>query len=229
LIENRYLVNHPCLDIILNSQFAATNAKRLVKTLFTVSITALAFSFLTACQTPPPAPKAPAPYSGPVLPIEQSERGVQIFLPSAVLFEVGKAEFKPGESASYLDRVATLLTTKTGNKVEVEGHTDSTGSASANQKLSDLRAESTLKALLERGVPADRLSSVGYSFNRPVASNATDDGKKLNRRVELVILDEKVENITRGEPEGAFVSAWANLKRMVEQGLVKVADAEVKK
>ena len=61
----------------------------------------------------------------------------------------------------------------------------------------------------------------GFSFNRPVASNATDEGKRLNRRVELIVLDEKVATFTAGEPSGAFESAWAKLKALVEQGLVK--------
>ena len=54
-----------------------------------------------------------------------------------------------------------------------------------------------------------------------MASNATDEGKKVNRRVELLIVDEKVENITRGEPAGSFESAFDKLKKMVEDGLIK--------
>ena len=176
-------------------------------------------SCLAACQTPPPPP--PAAYSGPSLAIEQSERGVQIFLPSSVLFDAGKADFKQAEAAPYLDRVAQLLTTKTQKKVAVEGHTDNTGNAASNQKLSEQRAEVVLAALAQRGVPADRLTSFGYSFNRPMASNATESGKAVNRRVELVILDEKVANITQGEPASSFESAFDKLKKMVESGLIK--------
>ena len=160
------------------------------------------------------------------MPIEQSDRGVQIFLPSSVLFDSGKAVFKDAEAAPYLDRVAKLLTTKTSNKVSVEGHSDNVGSAATNQSLSQARAASLLKALADRGVPADRLIAVGHSFNRPIASNATEDGKKLNRRVEIVILDEKVENITKGEAPNAFESAWANLKAMMDKGLVKPVESK---
>lgn len=189
---------------------------------------ALSVAVLVGCKTPPPPPPPPAPvpapvaaYSGPSLPIEQSERGVQIFLPSTVLFDAGKAEFKVAEATPYLDRLAVLLSTKTKSKVVVEGHTDNAGTAAGNQKLSEQRAESVRSALATRGVPADRLSAVGYSFNRPMASNATDEGKKVNRRVELLIVDEKVENITRGEPAGSFESAFDKLKKMVEDGLIK--------
>lgn len=178
----------------------------------------LATSLLTACSTPPPPP---ARYTGPSLAIEQSERGVQIFLPSTVLFDVGKADFKQAEAAPYLDRLAQLLTTKTKNRVAVEGHTDNSGNAAVNQKLSEQRAEVVLAALTQRGVPAERLVSAGFSFNRPMASNATEPGKAVNRRVELIILDEKVANITQGEPAGSFESAFDKLKQMVESGLIK--------
>ena len=180
-------------------------------------------ALVTGCASPqPPAPKpVVAAYSGPSLAIEQTERGVQIFLPSTVLFDAGKADFKQAEAAPYLDRLAKLLTEKTKNKVAVEGHTDNVGNAAGNQKLSEQRAEVIRAALAQRGVPADRLTAVGYSFNRPMASNATDEGKAVNRRVELIILDEKVTNITQGEPAASFESAFDKLKKMVESGLIK--------
>ena len=175
---------------------------------------------LAACQTPPPAPPAVA-YSGPVLPIEQSERGVQIFLPASVLFAVGSAEFDAAQAGPYLDRVAMLLRTKTVKDVAVEGHADNVGSIESNLKLSQARSANVLRALAERGVPAARLQSQGFSSNRPIASNASDDGRRLNRRVELIVLGEKVETITQGEPAGSFDSAWARLKELVDRGLVQ--------
>jgi outer membrane protein OmpA-like peptidoglycan-associated protein len=181
---------------------------------------------LTACTTPPAPPQvvpapAPAVYSGPKLPIAQSDRGVLIFLPSAALFEVGKSTLNPAESDAYLQRMAELLNTKTRHDVLLEGHTDNTGPASINQPLSEARARAVREALVERGVATERLRTAGYSFNRPVASNATEDGRRLNRRVEVVILEEKVETITQGEPANAFEAAWDRLKSLIEQGLVK--------
>lgn len=186
---------------------------------------------LQACQTPPPPapPPAPAPvavYTGPTLPIEQSDRGVQIFLPSAALFETGKSDLNVTESEAYLRRVTQLLNTKTVNKIQLEGHTDTVGSATTNQALSEARAKSVREALVKLGIAPERISTAGYAFNRPVASNATEEGRKLNRRVELLIVDEKVENITRGEPANAFESAWANLKKMIDQGLVKPVETK---
>ncbi|MDD0817060.1 OmpA family protein [Curvibacter sp. HBC28] len=183
---------------------------------------------LLACQSPPPAAPAPAPaavapYSGPTLPIAQSDRGVQIFLPSAALFELGQSTLNPTESGPYLQRISTLLMTKTERPVVLEGHTDNTGSATTNQALSEARAQTVRNALQALGVPAQRLSTVGYSFKRPVASNATEEGRRLNRRVEVLILDEKVEQITRGEAPNAFESAWEQLKSLMDRGLVRPA------
>ena len=174
---------------------------------------------LTACQTPPPAP--PAPYTGPVLPIQQAERGVEIFLPSAALFDVGKSSLNTAEAGPYLDRVAYLVTKKSDKAIALEGHADSVGSVASNQKLSEDRAAEIGKALIARGVPEQRIQTAGFSSWRPVASNSTEDGRRLNRRVEVVLLEEKVENVTAGEPAGAFASAWDQLKAMIEQGVVK--------
>jgi hypothetical protein len=66
-----------------------------------------------------------------------------------------------------------------------------------------------------------RVDTSGFSFNRPVASNATDEGKRLNRRVEIIVLDEKVEALTAGEPAGSFEAAWARLKDLIQSGAVK--------
>lgn len=180
---------------------------------------------LAACQTPPPAP-APVAYTGPVLPIEQSERGVQIFLPSTVLFESGSAEFKAREAEPYLARVAMLVKTKTDKKISIEGHADNVGAPATNQALSEARAASVRKAMIDAGVAPERMTTQGFSFNRPIASNATEQGRGLNRRVELTILDEQVANITRGEPANAFSSAWAQLKALVDSGAVKPVESK---
>jgi len=181
----------------------------------------LAAMLLSACQTPPPAP---APYSGPVLPIQQAERGVEIMLPSSALFEVGKSSLNLQEAGPYLDRIAYLIKTKSDKQVALEGHADNVGNPDLNQKLSDERAAEVGKGLAARGVPEQRIKTSGFSSRRPVASNSTAEGRQLNRRVEVVLLDEKVENITRGEPAGAFASAWDQLKNLIDQGVVKAVE-----
>lgn len=160
--------------------------------------------------------------------MDQIDRGAVIFLPSLVLFDVGKATFNSSEAGPYLDRVARLLTTKTQKAVSVEGHTDSDGSASLNDGLSKARAAAVSEALSSRGVAGSRLSTSGYSYNRPMASNATEEGKRQNRRVEIVVLDETVAALAQGEPAGSFESAWARLKSLVESGQIKPAEQTVK-
>lgn len=195
----------------------STHAARLCTT---VAALALTGALLSACQQAPVVPAAPV-YTGPTLPIAQSERGVQIFLPSSALFESGKSSLNVTESAAYLQRVAVLINTKTDKNVILEGHTDNLGNEALNQELSEARARSVREALIAQGIDAKRLSTAGYSFNRPVASNANDEGRKLNRRVEVVILEEKVENITRGEAPNAFENAWDRLKAMMDKGLIQ--------
>ena len=178
---------------------------------------------LTGCASAPPPPPAPARPPAPVvtrpavvLPIAQLDRGVQIVLPDSVLFQSGKADLNVADSGPYLDRIAMLLNTKTVKKIAVEGHTDSVGNAASNQRLSEQRADAVANALLARAVTADRLSRRGLSSTQPVAPNDVDAGRRLNRRTELIVLDETVDNITRGEPANAFEDAAARVKAALE-------------
>lgn len=186
------------------------------------------FAALAGCASaPPPPPPAPAPAPAPVakpsvvLPIAQLDRGVQIVLPDSVLFESGKAALNDTASAPYLDRIAVLLTTKTEKLIAVEGHTDNVGAAALNQKLSEQRADAVAAALIARGVPVARVSKRGLSFSQPAAPNDVDAGRRLNRRTELIVLDETVANITQGEPANSFEDAAARVKAALEAGAGK--------
>ncbi|MBT9499229.1 MULTISPECIES: OmpA family protein [Zoogloea] len=177
---------------------------------FLVAVCSVLVLNLNACATP--APKAP-----PVkLAISQSERGVMLWLPDNVLFEFGRATLNSSLSDPYMDRVAQLLKEKTVKAVSLEGHTDSIGAENANLVLSVSRATAVRQALLDRQVPEARLSAIGYGFAKPIAPNDSELGRRLNRRVEIIILDEQVENLTRGEPEGAFEEAFSKLKGQLE-------------
>lgn len=186
-------------------------------------LAALALAALAGCASAPPPAPAPAPVAKPtvVLPMAQLDRGVQIVLPDAVLFESGKAALNVGASAPYLDRVATLLTTKTTKQISVEGHTDNVGSAAGNQKLSEQRAAAVSAALLERGVPEARMSKRGFSFSQPAAPNDVEAGRRLNRRTELIVIGETVANISRDEPANSFEDAAARVKAALEAGAGK--------
>ncbi|MDO5103170.1 MAG: OmpA family protein [Lautropia sp.] len=107
-----------------------------------------------------------------------------------VLFAFGKAELLPSSSAR-LDKLAQFLMDNPERKLRVEGYTDSVGSAGFNQKLSERRADAVKFALVRRGIASDRITAVGYGKDYPVATNSTDAGRAMNRRVEVVIADEK--------------------------------------
>lgn len=105
---------------------------------------------------------------------------------TGILFDTGKADLK-SESAPALDEVAKLLKQNPTLNVYVVGHTDNVGALAANIDLSKRRAASVMQALIAQyGISADRLQAYGDGPYAPVASNRTDDGKALNRRVELV-------------------------------------------
>ena len=76
-------------------------------------------------------------------------------------------------------------------KIRVEGHTDSDGSDTRNLKLSQLRADAVMNALIDRGVEANRLDSAGFGEMKPVDTNSTPKGKANNRRVEFIIIEQE--------------------------------------
>jgi outer membrane protein OmpA-like peptidoglycan-associated protein len=115
----------------------------------------------------------------------QTDRGVVLTL-GDVLFATGKAEMAPGAKQT-MDYLAAFLNKYPDRKVLVEGHTDSTGSAELNLNLSERRAQSVKIALLERGIAFDRIDTIGYGKDKPIADNDTPSGRQQNRRVEIVI------------------------------------------
>ena len=105
-----------------------------------------------------------------------------------VQFATASAVILP-QSAGTLDAIAGLLETCPEAAFEVAGHTDDRASDEYNLQLSRSRAASVVAALRQRGVPVDRLASAGYGESRPIADNATEEGRQLNRRVEFVPLE----------------------------------------
>lgn len=89
------------------------------------------------------------------------------------------------KSNKSLDDVAKLMQEDTNLKLDIEGHTDNTGTAEKNQSLSDNRAKSVYDYLIKKGIAAERLKSAGYGQDQPVADNKTAAGRSQNRRVEL--------------------------------------------
>jgi outer membrane protein OmpA-like peptidoglycan-associated protein len=108
-------------------------------------------------------------------------------LKEKIFFDTSKATIKP-VSFELLDEAAQVLNAHPEvKKLTIEGHTDSTGAAAANQALSQARAEAVRDYLVKKGVAADRLSAKGYGATRPIGENATAAGREANRRVELMI------------------------------------------
>jgi len=132
--------------------------------------------------------------------LQMAERGLVITFVAEVLFDSGKADVKK-EADPILGKVATVIRKKVSDRnVGIEGHTDNvpiTYSAwKSNWELSTARATGVLHHLIDKGrLEPEKLSAIGYGEYRPIASNDTDEGRQLNRRVEVVILPKTVEKL----------------------------------
>ncbi len=113
----------------------------------------------------------------------------------AIYFNSGKATFKTGdkETPARLDAIKEILKNYPNAKFSIEGHTDNTGSAKINDKLSQDRANAVLNALVERGVNPENLEAKGFGSSQPVASNKTAAGKAQNRRTEIKHIGSKYQ------------------------------------
>jgi outer membrane protein OmpA-like peptidoglycan-associated protein len=114
-------------------------------------------------------------------------RGARIVAEN-ILFTSGKATLR-AESYPELNRLARLLSENPSVKIEVSGHTDNTGSASLNKRLSKSRALSVKRYLEGQGIAPERIDYEGYGFDQPIAPNITPEGRALNRRVEIKVIE----------------------------------------
>ncbi|PEN12560.1 hypothetical protein CRI94_13640 [Longibacter salinarum] len=105
-----------------------------------------------------------------------------------ILFDTGSATIQ-AESEPTLQAVQRVMQNRSDTRFVIEGHTDSEGGAESNRLLSQKRAEAVKRWLTEHGIEADRLDTAGYGETRPVASNQTDAGRRLNRRVEIAVAE----------------------------------------
>jgi len=102
-----------------------------------------------------------------------------------VNFATDRAEILP-ESQPQIEQVLALLAGDPSLELSVEGHTDDTGDAARNRRLSEARAQAVVAALTGKGIAGSRLAAAGFGQDRPVTDNATEEGRARNRRVELV-------------------------------------------
>ncbi len=117
--------------------------------------------------------------------LKKVEVGKEIVLRN-IFFDFNQSTLRP-ESKAELERLAQLLRENPTIKIEISGHTDNVGSAAYNKGLSERRAKSVVDYLIGVGISADRMTYVGYGFDKPIASNDTDEGRQLNRRTEFKI------------------------------------------
>jgi outer membrane protein OmpA-like peptidoglycan-associated protein len=118
--------------------------------------------------------------------VKDEPRGTVVTLPGNVLFASGKAELRPG-AQGRLDQIATALKDDADHQITVEGHTDSRGSDTTTQALSQARAQAVRDYLVSRGLDQEHVKAVGLGASRPIADNASAEGRATNRRVEIVI------------------------------------------
>ena len=135
-----------------------------------------------------------------VLPTQETARGLVVKMQD-VLFEIGKYTLRE-YAREALAKISGIVISHPGLNLQVEGYTDITGSSAFNQKLSEQRANTVRDYLAKQGIDGQTMTSVGYGPQYPVASNDTVAGRKLNRRVELVVSGEVI-GVKIGTPPAA--------------------------
>lgn len=118
--------------------------------------------------------------------LKKLEIGSSIVL-NNIFFDFNKSSLRP-ESYSELENLINLMNQYPTLKIEISGHTDNIGSATYNKKLSEDRAKSVVDYLVSKGISATRLTYAGYGFDKPIATNETEEGRQLNRRTEFKII-----------------------------------------
>jgi outer membrane protein OmpA-like peptidoglycan-associated protein len=128
----------------------------------------------------------------------QVKGGVAMRLPETPLFDVDEANVR-ADALPTVKRAADVLK-RSMRPILIEGHTDNDGSLAYNQELSKARAEAVARALIANGVPAERITTRGMAWTRPIASNDTPQGRAQNRRVEILVRTES-EDTLLGTPK----------------------------
>jgi outer membrane protein OmpA-like peptidoglycan-associated protein len=119
--------------------------------------------------------------------VRREGNNLYLIMPGNITFATGRAEIR-SDFYEVLNSVGLVLKEFNQTAIRVTGHTDSTGSASLNQTLSEQRAGSVSSYLISQGVARNRVQSYGEGPRYPIASNDTDSGRQANRRVELELI-----------------------------------------
>ncbi|RXK84646.1 OmpA family protein [Chlorobaculum sp. 24CR] len=118
--------------------------------------------------------------------VERVGEGIRVVFDTGLLFPTDSYTLN-GNSRYNIEKLSRILNRYADTDVVIEGHTDNTGYEASNQTLSERRAESVATLLRTYGVSDRRLTAIGYGETRPVATNETEAGRRLNRRVEVLI------------------------------------------
>ncbi len=119
---------------------------------------------------------------------QTADNQLKLDIPSDISFDTGRADIKP-ELRPILDQFASGLTNQPNTEVRIVGHTDNVGSDSVNEPLSRQRAQAARDYLASRGVNSNRIRTEGRGEREPVATNASPEGRALNRRVEIYLAE----------------------------------------
>jgi len=119
--------------------------------------------------------------------VQRQGDSLLLVMPANVTFAFDSADIAPGFSSTLSD-VATTLRNNPQTYIQVHGHTDSRGTDAYNQDLSERRAQSVVNFLTRQGIMPERLYWQGHGETQPIASNETESGRQMNRRVELRII-----------------------------------------
>ncbi len=118
---------------------------------------------------------------------ERQGDNIVMAMPGNVTFDVNRANIRP-QFNRILNRLSEILNERDQTLIEVAGHTDSTGSDAINLPLSRDRARSVANYLIDQGVNYNRVAELGLGSAHPIASNATEEGRQINRRVEITLV-----------------------------------------
>jgi len=134
--------------------------------------------------------------------VERVGEGIKVTFDAGILFDFDKATLRPA-SETELQKLAVILDKYPDTNILLEGHTDSKGTEEYNLNLSRERAQSVSNYLATRGVTPTRFTIMGYGESQPVATNDTDEGRQLNRRVEVAIYaNEKLKETAEKQTQG---------------------------
>jgi outer membrane protein OmpA-like peptidoglycan-associated protein len=133
--------------------------------------------------------------------VQREKDALILTFKSDVMFDTNSSVIKPAAYASgEIDRVAQILNKYQDTTIKVVGYTDSTGSETYNLQLSEQRANSVKNALVVKNVNAARITALGMGESNPIADNATEGGRQLNRRVAIII--EPTPQAGQAQPQG---------------------------